>query len=102
MTIPADYFLNTRKADLWMSVRNIFAPDLRDFRRPMRISVSDAAGTIFQMKQETLESAFEPMPESAHLNQDSLSLPLSIMFVDLDDQELSVCLRLSQDATVAK
>lgn len=92
--MSTDYFLNGRKADLWTSVRNIFAAELRNFRRPIRIVVSDSAGTIFKMKQKTLESAFELLPESAHLNQDNLRLPLSIVFADHDGQELSVRLKL--------
>ena len=102
MTIPADYFLNTRTADLWTSLRNIFAADLREFRRPIRVSVLDAAGAAFQLRQETLESVFEATPDSVHLSQENLCLPLSIVFVDLDGRELNACLKLSQDAAVGK
>ena len=85
-----DYVVDARKGFPGKAMRDIFAEQLRDFRRPILCSITSADGSIYQLCKGELEAAFELTPNSKPITSRCFQLPLNIMFVDSDGLELNL------------
>ena len=66
---------------------NLVRKHTADFRHPIRCSIAHTDGSVWELRQNTWKSAFEPIHGGAKPCR--LAYPFTLMLVDADGRELN-------------